>query len=277
MKRLFFLMILTGMTFAQDRSAPELSKLWAGKPQYDKGELSLDYLNSQKALKEDDFADNAKRRNFLKDRLVVQYGFGSKYGAQIDPASNVRFGVGQGLALEYITRWGVSLFVGAGGFLTAEDQGFAGAFKDNNGNVIPVNKLGHTSTRIGLGYYFLPKFALHPGLMLSYGDALVGHEADPNKVNGERELVIHKGVNIDANITYMDYGWYYLTMNFGVSIALEDNTLDGTTVIVESRSDLLNKYNPVFGFGGGIAFADMFPDITEKRRRERADARSKFD
>lgn len=277
MKKFLFLVVLAGLAFGENYSAPELNSLWDSKSQYDRGELTLEYLNSEKARREDDFATNIKRRNYLKDRLIFQYGFGSKYGFQIDASSQVRFGVGQGLAMEYITRWGLSAFLGYGGFLEDVDQGFAGAFEDVNDVPIDVIKPGHSDLRIGLGYYFFPQFALHPGIMVSYGNTMVGHELTPSPIDGTRALIVNKGINVDANITYMDYGWYYLTMNFGFTYTTENNSLDAAgNARTDKDSQLLDDTNMVFGFGGGIAIADLLPDITEKRRRERVKARAQF-
>lgn len=251
-------------------------------PQYKARELNATYLNSEKARREDEFATSLKRRNFLKDRLIVQAGFGSKYFAHINEESQVFLDVAYGFGIEYIATNGLAFYVTYGQFNAIEDEGVP---EQNNGGVItPAQTIaGGFGSRIGIGYYFLPKFALHPGVSVSYGKTLVGHRRDAD-LAGYRTMVSNSGFNFDANITYLDYNFWYLTINAGVGLSSENASLeeeDGelkSIIIDEAGFDKTSGFagtktwNPVFGFGIGIAFADIFPDITEKRRRERAKA-----
>jgi hypothetical protein len=91
-------------------------------------------------------------------------------------------------------------------------------------------------------------------------------------------------------ITYLDYQWYYLTFNVGYALVTNDNSVvtrvekynplnpisdaertETKYIAVEDKS--LGTEHFVVGFGVGFALPDMFPDVTELRRREREDAR----
>lgn len=280
LKRILALLLLTlmlsAMAYAEKRSAFEVNGLWDSETNYDRGELTVQYLRSEKARREDEYANNYKRRNYLKDRLVFQFGFGSKFGFQADPASQVRLGVGTGLAVEYITQSGLAFFGSYGGIAETKDE--TASLEDG----VDVYRPGLTAARVGFGYHFFSKVPLHPGIMLSYGHTIVGHENIPNLVAVDRKesaLVVNKGFNVDATLTYLDYGWYYLTINVGMAITLENNSKNenGEPIVIESTTEMLEDRNFVFGFGAGVALADLMPDVTEKRRREREAVRSKFD
>ncbi len=136
-------------------------------PQYKPRELNVTYLNSEKARREDEFATSLKRRNFLKDRVIVQAGFGSKYFAHINEESQVFLVFVYGFGIEYITTNGLAFYATYGQFNASADEGVPEQM-DAFGNVTPGQTIaGGFGSRIGIGYYFLPKFALHPGVSVS--------------------------------------------------------------------------------------------------------------
>ena len=65
----------------------------------------------------DEFANNLRRRDWLKDRLVFEIGMGSRQPVM----GETGLGMGFGFGAEYITRWHIALF-GSFGFIPSGDD-----------------------------------------------------------------------------------------------------------------------------------------------------------
>ena len=61
-------------------------------------DLSAEYLNSEQAMREDEYATSLARRDYLRNRLIVEAGVGSKMGAYGEPGMFKSYGFG----VEYI-------------------------------------------------------------------------------------------------------------------------------------------------------------------------------
>ena len=220
----------------------------------------------------DEYANSLRRRDWLKDRLVLQVGMGSRYPYMGETGMGMGFGAG----VEYITRWHAALY-GSFGFLPkGEDNVFSN-----------IDLEGGFGYKVGLNYYLFPKNPLHLGVSVSYGTVYFDHDIRPDK-NNMRPLITVNGYQFDALITYLTNEWYYLQFSFGMYYApeLKSKGLDNPSFDVTSKTDEtpvsivvnpdgMSKTGIVFGIAIGYAFPEFFPDDTEKRRREREKERAK--
>jgi len=218
----------------------------------------------------DEYANSLRRRDWLKDRLVLEIGMGSRMPFMGETGMGMGFGAGA----EYITRWHVGAF-GSFGFLP---KGTDNDFDD-------IELEGGTGYKVGINYYLFPKNPLHLGLSVSYGTVYFDHDVKPD--DGIRPLIKVNGVQFDALITYLTNEWYYLQFSFGMYYApdlaksKEDNvsyTYDKINKQYVSRvvnEDGMSKTGIVFGITIGYALPEFFPDDTEKRRREREKERDR--
>lgn len=209
----------------------------------------------------DEFANNIRRRDWLKDRLVFQIGMGSRQPVM----GETGLGMGFGFGAEYITRWHLALY-GAFGFIPSGDDPDFSDFSLEGG----------TGWKVGLNYYLFPKNPLHLGFSVSYGTVYYDHDVVADSTNDfTRELLTTTGFQFDILITYLSNEWYYL--QFAVGMYYAPNAYDDShkkNVNAESVSrvidkDGISKYGLVFGITIGFALPEFFPDATEVRRRER--------
>ena len=220
----------------------------------------------------DEYANSLRRRDWLKDRLILQVGMGSRYPYMGETGMGMGFGAG----VEYITRWHAALY-GSFGFLP---KGEDNVFED-------IDLEGGFGYKVGLNYYLFPMNPLHLGISASYGTVYFDHDIRPDK-NKMRPLITVNGFQFDALITYLTNEWYYLQFSFGMYYApkLKSKNLsnpsfdvtsktDETPVSIVVNPDGMNKTGIVFGIAIGYAFPEFFPDDTEKRRREREKEREK--
>ncbi|MCL2283632.1 MAG: hypothetical protein FWC26_10000 [Fibromonadales bacterium] len=232
----------------------------------------------------DEYATSLRRRDWLKDRLILQLGMGTKYPVM---GSNW-FGFGAGA--EYITRWHASAFLTAG-FIPGHKDPVFDAYELDGG----------MGWRVGLAYYLFPKNPIHLGFQVSYGTVFYDHEADPGmndagEILTTRSIIICRGYEFDVTISYLSDQWYFLQAIIGV-YTIGNGKKDGGNSwgrtndswkydileqkyvsLVTTDSDNANQAIPpvgiVFGIGIGFAFEEFFPDETEIRRRERENSRS---
>ncbi|MBQ3838761.1 MAG: hypothetical protein II819_02290 [Fibrobacter sp.] len=219
----------------------------------------------------DEYANSLRRRDWLKDRLMLQIGMGSRYPFMGETGMGMGFGAGA----EYITRWHFGLY-GSFGFLP---KGTDTDFDD-------IELEGGTGYKVGLNYYLFPKNPLHLGLSVSYGTVYFDHNVKPD--DGIRPLIKVDGFQFDAIIAYLTNEWYYLQFSFGMyyapKLAKKDESnpsmrwKDKKKEALESavvNNDGMNKTGIVFGIAIGYALPEFFPDDTEKRRREREKERER--
>ena len=213
----------------------------------------------------DEYANSLRRRDWLKDRRMLQIGKGSRYPFMGETGMGMGFGAGA----EYITRWHFGLY-GSFGFLP---KGTDTDFDD-------IELEGGTGYKVGLNYYLFPKNPLHLGLSVSYGTVYFDHNVKPD--DGIRPLIKVDGFQFDAIIAYLTNEWYYLQFSFGMyyapKLAKKDESnpslrwTDKRQEALESavvNEDGMSKTGIVFGIAIGYALPEFFPDDTEKRRRER--------
>lgn len=223
----------------------------------------------------DEYANSLRRRDWLKDRLILQVGLGSKY-----PVMG-KLGFGFGIGVEYITRYHIAPFASYGMVFEADDPSFADSIKLEGG----------AGYRVGLTYYFNPKSPLHIGVMASYGDVYYDHRAQADTIPNDRQSRQYlpcKGYELDITISYLTNEWYFL--NFIAGAYYIGNKLPGTVnpgmepdifgvprsvVTNDGDVDGIPDVGLVFGLGIGFAFPEFFPDDTEVRRRMREDKRSR--
>ena len=232
-----------------------------------------DYL-TRKQFEEDqradEYANSERRRDWLKDRLILEFGLGSRMPFQ----GETGMGMGIGFGFEYITRWHIGAYA---------SFGFLPKVKDSEFEYWELQ--GGTGYKIGLNYYFFPKIPIHLGLSASYGTVYFDHDMTPNK-DGVRELISVNGYQFDILVSYLSNEWYYLQFSFGFYYAPdlakspENNpsyakTEDSKTEAVDTYASRvvnkngMDKMGIVFGVTIGFAFPEVFPDDTEKRRRQR--------
>lgn len=220
----------------------------------------------------DEYANSLRRRDWLKDRLMLQIGMGSRYPFMGETGMGMGFGAGA----EYITRWHFGLY-GSFGFLP---KGTDTDFDD-------IELEGGTGYKVGLNYYLFPKNPLHLGLSVSYGTVYFDHNVKPDD-DGIRPLIKVDGFQFDAIIAYLTNEWYYLQFSFGMyyapKLAKKDESnpslrwTDKRQEALESavvNEDGMSKTGIVFGIAIGYALPEFFPDDTEKRRREREKERER--
>ena len=109
----------------------------------------------------DEYANSLRRRDWLKDRLMLEIGMGARYPFMGETGMGMGFGAGA----EYITRWHIGLY-GSFGFLP---KGTDSDFDD-------IELEGGTGYKVGLNYYLFPKNPLHLGLSVSYGTVYFDHD-----------------------------------------------------------------------------------------------------
>ena len=243
-------------------------------------EAQKDDLAARKKFEEeqrqDEYANSERRRDWLKDRLILQLGMGSRYPFMGETGMGMGFGVGA----EYITRWHVGAYASFGFLPKGTDNEFSDWSLE-----------GGTGYKVGINYYLFPKNPLHLGLSASYGTVYFDHDIIPDE-NDMRALISVNGFQFDALIAYMTSEWYYLQFSFGFYYApdlgkSEDanpsfrESADSRTsaeITYTSRvvdKDGMNKMGIVFGIAIGYAFPEFFPDDTEKRRRQREKERER--
>ena len=219
----------------------------------------------------DEYANSLRRRDWLKDRLMLQIGMGSRYPFMGETGMGMGFGAGA----EYITRWHFGLY-GSFGFLP----------KGTDTDFDAIELEGGTGYKVGLNYYLFPKNPLHLGLSVSYGTVYFDHNVKPD--DGIRPLIKVDGFQFDAIIAYLTNEWYYLQFSFGMyyapKLAKKDESnpslrwTDKRQEALESavvNEDGMSKTGIVFGIAIGYALPEFFPDDTEKRRREREKERER--
>lgn len=245
-------------------------------------ELSAEFLNSKQALEQDELANSASRRDWLSDRVLISFGTGSKYGAW--GATGFYIG-GSG---EYVSRWpggdwgNLSLFA---------SYGYLPQKNDELASQKPLSSA--KDYRIGVGYQFLSRYPIHPGINLSWGKAFYDFARQltaTQEAQATRPIIYAKGYNVDGTVTYMADNWYYFTLGIGLSYTGKPGTaaksgLDNsqsfststkTTTVVNNEEGIPQWNYPTFSFGIGIATPNLFPDEVEKRRKEREEARKKL-
>lgn len=222
----------------------------------------------------DEYANSERRRDWLKDRLILEVGMGSRMPYMGETGMGMGFGAG----VEYITRWHAALY-GSFGFLPKGED-----------NVFPdIDLEGGIGYKVGINYYLFPKNPLHLGISASYGTVYFDHDIRPDKDN-MRPLISVNGWQFDVLITYLTNEWYYLQFSFGMYFApdLKSKNLNNPSFDVTSKTDAtpvsivvnpdgMNKTGIVFGITIGYAFPEFFPDDTEIRRREREKERNRAD
>ncbi len=270
MKNKIFLLLAIAVTFSFAQHA--------------RSELTKEYLKSEEAMREDEYANSLKRRNWLKDRLIFQVGAGSKYaswGAEF-------FSVGG--AVEYISKWNVGAFVSVGYIPPSADASFPADEDVSNAPPVP-NKEGATNWRAGLTYTFFPKSALHPGISISYGKAYYDYlknssvlDTNTNTVQTlpNQKILFTDGVNVELTLSYLTNDWYYFSLNVGASYSGEpgsatNKSVEGGQSLVQGDTENgIAAWNPTVSAGFGFALPEFFPDKTEIRRRQRVKARKRF-
>ena len=281
---LLFVLLCAASSFAAQRSA----------------DLSAEYLNSEQAMREDEYATSLARRDYLRNRLIVEAGTGSRMAAYGEPGMFKSYGVGA----EYIFAIPVgrvtlhpSLFASFGWLPELKDAAWEGV-DEAAADALPLES--STVWRVGLSYYFFQKLPLHLAVSVSYGTAYYDHEKmdDANAAwssDGLRGIIKTTGWNFDAAVVALSDSWYYLSLNVGMSYSGAPGTETGYDDPDESKTnqskyrlsngDLASRtistggidaWNPSIGLTVGFAFWDFFPDDTEKRYRERQRARAKL-
>ncbi len=219
----------------------------------------------------DEYANSLRRRDWLKDRLMLEIGMGSRMPFMGETGMGMGFGAG----IEYITRWHIGAYASFGFLPKGTDTDFD-----------DIELEGGTGYKVGLNYYLFPKNPLHLGLSVSYGTVYFDHNVKPE--DGVRPLIKVNGVQFDALITYLTNEWYYLQFSFGMyyspELAKKDESnpslrwTDKRQEALESavvNEDGMSKTGIVFGIAIGYALPEFFPDDTEKRRREREKERNR--
>ena len=246
--------------------------------------------------RQDEYANSLRRRDWLRNRLIFQIGMGSRYPIM----GETGMGMGVGAGVEYILPFHVALY-GSFGFLP----------KGTDNDFDEWELEGGTGYKVGLNYYLFPKNPLHLGLSVSYGTVYFDHDIVPE--NNVRSLIKVDGFQFDALITYLTNEWYYLQFSIGMyyapKLATTPTKYDANTgagdketdnpsfrrkeISVESKDGEtltrwdgewetrvendkgMSKTGIVFGIAIGYALPELFPDDTEKRRREREKARER--
>jgi hypothetical protein len=216
----------------------------------------------------DEYANSLRRRDWLKDRLILQLGIGSRFPMMGES------GLGFGAGAEYITRWHLSLW-GAGGYVpTIEDPV---GMTDKQGRTIMLN--AGMGWRVGMGYHLFPKSPMHMSILASYGTVWYDHDKRYD-ADGVSEMIVGTGWELDLALTYLTDQWYYLQILVGFYYigdkmpGTSNDTWMWDDIKQETVSRVVNEngipnYGIVFGINIGFSFPEFFPDDTEVRRRER--------
>ena len=223
--------------------------------------------------RQDEYANSLRRRNWLKDRMIFQVGMGSRYPFMGETGMGMGFGIGA----EYITRWGLALY-GSGGML----------FKGDDNDFEGIELEGGYGYKVGVNFYLFPNNPLHLGVSASYGTVYFDHNVEPD-ADGIRPLITVNGYQFDILITYLTNEWYYLQFSVGMYYSPElgnDTPGDNPSLRYQSEfssnvisavvnPDGMSKTGIVFGIAIGYALPELFPDDTEKRRRQREKERAR--
>jgi len=247
----------------------------------------LERKKFEEEQRQDEYANSERRRDWLRNRLILQMGMGSRYAFSGETGMGMSFGMGA----EYILPFHLSLF-GSFGFLP---KGTDNAFEQ-------WTLEGGSGWKVGLNYYLFPKNPLHLGVSVSYGTVYYDHDVTPND-EGVRSIIKVDGIQGDILITYLTNEWYYLQFSIGMYYAPKlaknpeqgvsestDNpswavAKDGSGYWINNKENTwisrvenesgMKKTGIVFGLAIGYALPELFPDDTEKRRREREKARAR--
>ena len=242
----------------------------------------------------DEYANSLRRRDWLKDRLILEMGVGTKF-----PTMGANwFGFGTGV--EYITKWHASAFLTGGFILSHDDPVFPPEEKKETSEGYTLD--GGLGWRLGFAYYLFPKDPIHLSFQVSYGTVFYDHVSKPDSVNGVRPILICYGYEFDAAVTYLSDQWYFLQAMIGVysigngikangshkkdksfdswgrsNPSWEWNLKEGyvSRITVDKADEAIPPIGVVFGLGIGFAFEELFPDDTELRRRERESNKAK--
>lgn len=250
----------------------------------------LERKKFEEEQRQDEYANSLRRRDWLRNRLMLQVGMGSRYSFMGESGMGMSFGIGA----EYIfpeilipVHFGV---YGSVGFLPkGTDNELPTGSEDSFKNFTFEGGSGY---KVGLNMYLFPKNPLHLGLSLSYGTVYFDHDIVPDKATGVRPLIAINGYQADLLISYLTNEWYYLQFSIGMYYApilkktgaenpsFKEKPNSETDVRVEYISRVVNSegMSPtgiVFGIAIGYALPELFPDDTEKRRREREKARAR--
>lgn len=221
--------------------------------------------NFEAKQRDDEFANSLRRRDWLKDRLILQLGLGSRSPVMGETGIGMGFGAGA----EYITRWHLGAYASIGMVPSGVDNYFP--------DITLQDGMGW---KIGLNYYLFPKNPLHLGLSVSYGTVHFDHDVVADEANGMlRSMIMLEGYQFDILVTYLTNEWYYLQFAFGIyyvpnaqDTETSFRTKSATSFDLVSRvvnPDGIPKVGLVFGITIGFAFPEFFPDDTEVRRRAR--------
>lgn len=227
--------------------------------------------------RQDEYANSLRRRDWLRNRLMLQIGMGSRYSFMGETGMGMSFGIGA----EYILPFHLALY-GSFGLLP---KGTDNEFDD-------WELEGGTGWKVGLNYYLFPKNPLHLGISVSYGTVYFDHDIIPE--DGVRPIISVEGIQGDVLISYLTNEWYYLQFSIGmyyapelakdkresISFRQESNAEFKNEEDIEYISRVVNKKGMsktgiVFGISVGYAFPEFFPDDTEKRRRQREKERNR--
>ena len=153
----------------------------------------------------DEFANSLRRRDWLKDRLVLELGMGSRMPVMGETGMGMGFGAG----LEYITRWHLGVFGSFGLIPSGTDADFE-----------QISLEGGFAWKAGLTYYLFPKNPLHLGFSVTYGTVYYDHDVKATEENDfTRELIAVDGYQFDVLVTYLTDSWYYLQFAIGMYYA----------------------------------------------------------
>ena len=227
--------------------------------------------------RQDEYANSLRRRDWLRNRLIFQIGMGSRYPIMGETGMGMGFGAG----IEYILPFHFALY-GSYGFLP----------KGKDSEFDQFDLEGGSGYKVGINYYLFPKNPLHLGVSASYGTVYFDHDIKPE--NNLRSLIKVNGYQFDLLISYLTNEWYYLQFSIGMYYApdlekdkkenLSFRAREGSEYEAEEdikydsrvvNADGMSKTGIVFGIAVGYALPELFPDDTEKRRREREKARSR--
>ncbi len=217
----------------------------------------------------DEFANSLRRRDWLRNRLILELGMGSRMPVMGETGMGMGFGAG----IEYILPFHLGVFASGGLIPSGTDTDFD-----------DIELEGGYAWKAGLTYYLFPKNPLHLGFSVTYGTVYYDHDIKANEDNDfTRELITTNGFQFDILVSYLTDSWYYLQFAIGMYYApdaKDDSFGYATKEATEKTSrvvdkDGISKYGLVFGITIGFSFPEFFPDDTEKRRREREKARNK--
>jgi len=242
----------------------------------------IDRKKFEEEMRLDEYANSERRRDWLRNRLMLQIGMGSRYSFMGESGMGMSFGIGA----EYILPQ----------FLLPIHFGVYGSFgflpKGDDSDEAEYSLEGGSGYKVGVNMYLFPKNPLHLGLSFSYGTVYFDHDIEPDKTTGVRPLIAVNGYQADILITYLTNEWYYLQFSVGMYYAPilaktgaenpsfrekanSDSDLEVEYVTRVVNPDGMSKQGIVFGIAIGYALPELFPDDTEKRRREREKARAR--